>query len=97
MGKRFEKQNTHSNLDTHKRREKRVLLTTCFLLREALNLDPNPAGLSEPQPLSKLNVIEFLNNVIARGKRPQTTEPFCADRDRAGARARNSDLSKSSL
>ena len=98
MGKRFEQQNTHKNRKTVKRTETRVLLTTCFFLREALNLDTNPAGLSEPQPLTKLCVIEYLNNVLTTEKR--ATNPAaqpCADLGCARARPRDSDDYKSSL
>ena len=77
MGKRFEKQSTHKNLDTPTRREKRVLLTTCFLVREALHLDPNPAGLSEPQTLTKLDVIEYLNHVVTGEKPTKSTNELC--------------------
>ena len=94
MGKKFERKNTHSNKKTLCRTETRVLLTTCFLLREALNLDTNPKGLSDPQPLTKLDVIEFLNNVLTTEKRSNTAAQSCAD---LGARPRDSDDSKSSL
>ena len=94
MGKRFEQKNTHKNNKTVQRTETRVLLTTCFFLREALNLDTNPAGLSEPQPLTKLCVIEYLNNVLTTEKR--AAQP-CADLGCARARPRDSDDDKSSL
>ena len=64
MGKRFEKVNTHSNKALH-HRLKRVAITTEFLLRELLGQDTNPNNLTEPQPLSKLDVIEYLHNVIS--------------------------------
>ena len=64
MGKRFEKKNTHSNKSVQ-HRLKRIATTTEFLLRELLGQDTNPNNLSEPQPLSKLEVLAYLHNVVS--------------------------------
>lgn len=66
MGKRYEEKNTHKSNQVHRRLNQRVRLTVIYLLREKLGLEPNPEGLSEPQPLNLLEVIEYLQDVLSK-------------------------------
>ena len=68
MGKKYDKKEHKARTTTKgkDREEQRVRLTIVYLLRSKFGLDPNPEKLSEPQPLSLLEVKSFLNHVLTQ-------------------------------
>ena len=65
MGKKYETKSTRTNKGKD-REAQRVRLTILYLLRSKLGLEPNPEKLSEPQPLSLLEVKSYLNYVLTQ-------------------------------
>ena len=65
MAKKSKKdKHLHCHKVTDARYLQRVRLTICYLLRENLSLPVNPDNLDNPQPLTKVDAVSTLYNVI---------------------------------
>lgn len=74
MGKRKAK-HKHTDDTKHIRETNRIRLTVLYLLRQQLDKPVNPDSLEDPQPLTKLDVIYYLNNVVGRQDKNDGCKP----------------------
>ena len=66
MGKRVRTKKTHTHTlvpNTH-REETRIILTISFLIRQRAGINTNTANLDDPQPLTELDVQQYLGAII---------------------------------
>ena len=73
MGKTTIHTHTHSQHATSKRELKRVCISVDYLLRERLGWETNPSQREEPQPLSKVEVFAYLQDVVRTAEHAATT------------------------
>ena len=54
----------HQHKETATREANRMRLTILFLIREEFGLPTNPESLDDPQPLSELDVVSYLQAIV---------------------------------
>ena len=54
----------HQHKDTTTREANRIRLTILFLIREKFGRPTNPESLDNPQPLSELDVVSYLQAIV---------------------------------